>query len=80
MGITPNVIPYATKVAKPAIVIKFNYCKQEFKSKTLDQHAQCKQIYDLNEVVTRLNSQLEQQQTQMNEQKLQIEHIISEIF
>ena len=79
-GITPNITPtmIATKVAKPSIVC--NYCKEEFKSKTLDQHAQCKQIYDLNELVQIMNTQLEKQQTQINEQKLQIDHIISEIF
>jgi hypothetical protein len=80
-GLSPNMI--ATKVAKPAIVIECNYCKQDFKSK-LDQHAQCKKIYDLTELVTHLNAQLnlqlEQQQTQINQQKLQIDHIISEIF
>jgi hypothetical protein len=76
-GITPNVTPtmIATKVAKPSIVC--NYCKQTSK---LAQHAQCKQIYDLNELVQIMNTQLEKQQTQINEQKLQIDHIISEIF
>jgi len=77
-NLTPNVIPtIATKVANIC-----NYCKQPYKSKmVLDQHLiQCKQIYDLTEVMTRLNAQLEQQQTQINQQKLQIEHIISEIF
>ena len=83
-GITPNVTPTipATKVAKQAIVIECNYCKQKFKNKLmLDQHTnQCKQIHDLTELVRIMNAQLEQQQTQINAQKLQIEHIISEIF
>ena len=74
-GIIPTTI--ATKVA-----MKCNYCKEEFKSKLiLDQHInQCKKMYDLTELVRILNTQLEQQQSQMNQQKLQIEHIISEIF
>lgn len=79
ININPTMI--ATKVAKQAIVMECNYCKEEFKSKTLDQYAvQCKMIHDLTEVVRQLNAQLEQQQTQINEQKLQINHIISEIF
>ena len=80
ININPTMI--ATKVAKQAIVMKCNYCKEEFKSKLiLDQHInQCKKMYDLTEIVRQLNTQLEQQQSQMNQQKLQIEHIISEIF
>ena len=74
-----GVSPSATKVAKTVNQDKLcNYCKQSYKSNTLDQHAQCK--YDLTEVVQIMNAQLEKQQTQINEQKLQIEHIISEIF
>lgn len=79
-GLSPNINPIATKVAKQ--VIECKYCKESYKTKlALDQHTnQCKQIYDLTELVRRLNAQLEQQQNQINEQKLQIDHIISEIF
>lgn len=69
-GLTPT----ATKVA-----IKCNYCKKEFKGNNSD-HAQCKQIHDLTELIRKINDRLEEQQKQINAQKLQIDHIISEIF
>ena len=79
VGLTPNINSHmnATKVA-----MECKYCKQPYKSKlALDQHfVQCKKIYDLTELVRIMNDRLEQQQNQINEQKLQIEHIISEIF
>jgi hypothetical protein len=77
-GLSPNMI--ATKVAKQ--VMECNYCKVSYKNKlALDQHtSQCKQIHDLTESMRIMNNLLKEQQTQMNEQKLQIEHIISEIF
>lgn len=80
ININPTMI--ATKVAKQAIVMKCNYCNQKYKNKlVLDQHTnQCKQIHDLTELVRIMNNHLEQQQTQIYQQKLQIEHIISEIF
>jgi len=78
-GLTPTMI--ATKVAKTVNQVKLcNYCKQSYESNTLAQHAQCKTIYDLTELVRIMNTQLEKQKTQINEHKLQIEHIISEIF
>ena len=75
-GLNPSVI--ATKVAKSS-KMECTYCKQTYKS-NLEHVVQCKKIYDLTEIVRIMNDRLEQQQTQMNQQKLQIEHIISEIF
>ena len=75
-GLTPTAI--ATKSAK----MECNYCKQEYKNKiALGQHTnQCKMINELTELVRTMNDRLDEQQKQMNEQKIKIEHIISEIF
>jgi len=62
-----------------------NYCEKTFKfEKLLFKHTVIcknqKNIKDLTELVRTLNLQLEQQNLKINEQKLQIEKIISEIF
>ena len=74
----------STETLIPKIFV-CNYCEKTFKfEKLLFKHTvNCKNqknIKDLTELVQTLNSQLEQQNLKINEQKLQIEKIISEIF
>ena len=61
------------------------YCGQNYKHKqSVTKHIKYSctknKTEDLTELVRLLNLQLEQQKNQINEQKIQIENIISEIF
>ena len=74
----------STETLIPKIFV-CNYCEKTFKfEKLLFKHTVIcknqKNIKDLTELVRTLKLQLEQQQNQINEQKVQIEKIISEIF
>ena len=87
--ISPKLVEVSQKLAESSNEIsnlfKCKYCDQGYKHKSsLSKHIKYSctknKTEDLTELVRLLNLQLEQQKNQINEQKLQIEKIISEIF